>query len=330
MGIKKNGGKKRKEMQLIDGYMIHGGFRGMVHNIRFDIKRNKMVYLLLIPILAWFIIFCYIPMGGLLMAFQRYSPIKGIMGSEWVGLKNFASFFGGPYFFRIIKNTVILGVLDLVVNFPAPIIFALLLNEITKKKFKKFVQTASYMPYFISSVVVCGLIVNFTQSGGVISEFVASLTGGSSVNLLSEPAAFRPIYILSGMWQGLGYGSIIYLASLSSIDQELYDAAIVDGANRWKQTIHITIPGIMPTVILLLIMRMGSIFAAGGDKILLLYSPATYEVSDVISSYIYRIGIQNYDYGLSTAVGLFNSIIGTIMLLTANGISRKVSETSMF
>lgn len=328
--MKKERVRDRKARQVMDGYIVHGGFRGVVHNLRLDMKRNKLIYIMLVPIVVWFIIFAYVPMFGLVMAFERYSPAKGILGSTWVGFQNFIDFFTGPFFFRLIKNTVILGVLDLVINFTAPVVFALLLNEITRKRFKKLVQTISYMPYFISAVVVCGLIISFTQSGGVISNLVSFLYGGESVNLLSKSEAFRPIFILSNMWQGLGYGSIIYLAALSGIDQELYEAAVVDGAGRWKQTLHITIPGIMPTIIIMLIMRMGMVFAVGGDKILLLYSPAIYDTADVINTYVYRIGIQQYDYGLSTAVGLFNSLVGTALLLITNAISRKVSETSLF
>ena len=264
------------------------------------------------------------------MAFQKYSPARGLFGSKWVGLRNFQSFFSGPYVWRLIRNTVCIGVLDLVVNFPAPIIFALILNEITSKKFKKTIQTISYMPYFISAVVACGLVVTFVQAGGPISTLASAITGGTATNLLNEKQYFWLIYILLNMWQGLGYGSIIYLSSLSSVDQSLYEAAVCDGAGKWKQCLHVTIPSIMPMVLMMLIMRMGSVFSVGADKILLLYSPANYEFSDVISTYVYRMGMVNMDYGLSTAVGLFNSVIGTIMLVTTNKITKKLSGTSMF
>lgn len=316
--------------QKVIGYIENGGIKALPHNLALDFKRNKVIYFLCIPIIVWYLIFCYAPMGGIIMAFERYAPAKGILGSPWVGLDNFKNFFTGPYFLRLLRNTAWLGVLDLLVNFPAPIIFALLLNEVKNMKFKKVVQTISYMPYFISMVVICGLIVDFTKSGGVISNLVASITGGESQNLLGNPDYFRPIFILSGTWQGVGYGSIIYIAALSSVDQELYEAAVVDGANRWKQTVHITFPSILPTIIILLIMRMGSILQVSSDKVLLLYSPATYEKADVISTYVYRVGLQNYDYGYSTAVGLFNSIIGTCFLLVTNAISKKYTETSLF
>lgn len=316
--------------QKVLGYIENGGAKALPHNLSVDFRRNKVLYFLCIPIITYYIIFNYIPMAGVVMAFQRYAPAKGIMGSPWVGFDNFINFFTGPYFWRLLRNTAWLGILDLVINFPAPIIFALLLNEVKAARFKKVIQTISYMPHFISMVVICGILVDFTKSGGVISNIVASITGGQSQNLLGNPDYYRPIHVLSGTWQGVGYGSIIYLAALSSVDQELYEAAVVDGAGRWKQTIHITIPSILPTVIIMLIMRMGSVLQVGSDKVLLLYSPATYETADVISTYVYRVGLQNYDYGYSTAVGLFNSIVGTAFLLTTNAISKKYSETSLF
>ena len=223
-----------------------------------------------------------------------------------------------------------IGVLDLVVNFPAPVIFALLLNEIKQRTFKKTVQTISYMPYFISTVVAAGLVIGFTKSGGAVSELFSFMTGGVSENLLNQPAWFRPIYILMGTWQGMGYGSIIYLAALSNVDQELYDAANVDGAGYWRQMWHITLPGISAMIIMMFIMRMGSVFSVGADRILLLYNASNYEVSDVINTYVYRLGMQEADFVLSTAVGFFNSVIGTILLVTSNQVLKKLSGTSMF
>jgi putative aldouronate transport system permease protein len=264
------------------------------------------------------------------MAFERYNPKKGFFGSKGVGLDNFRVVFTGPDVGRLIKNTVGMGVLDLLINFPAPIIFALILNEISNKIFKKTVQTASYMPYFISAVVVCGLVSTFCGTGGSIANLFGAITGQKTLIMLNEPKYFWGIYVAMNLWQGLGYGSIIYLSALSSIDQELYDAAYVDGAGRWKQTLHVTIPGILPMITMMLIMRMGGVFSVGADKILLLYNPATYESADVINTYVYRMGMQQQDYGLSTAVGLFNSIIGTLMLVTTNQISKKLSGTSMF
>ncbi len=321
---------KRKAMAVSAGYIENGGLMALPHNLATDFKKNKTIYFLSIPIILWYVIFCYWPMEGLVMAFQRYNIAKGILGSPFVGFDNFIKFFTGPYFGRIMRNTASIGLLDLVLGFPAPIIFALLLNEVKNRAFKKTVQTISYMPYFISMVVIAGLIKDFTQSGGVISDIVATLTHSQAVNLLGEAKYFWWIYVLSGIWQGFGYGSIIYMASLSSIDQQLYEAAVMDGANRWKQTLHITLPGLAPTITILLIMRMGSLFAVGSDKILLLYSPAIYETADVINTYVYRVGLVEMNYGFSTAVGLFNSVVGTTFLLVTNAICRKYSETSLF
>lgn len=333
-----NSKKKRREKgalpkrtaRTVGGYIENGGLRALPHNLALDFKRNRVIYFLCVPIIVWYLVFCYAPMGGILMAFQRYTPAKGIFGSKWIGFENFITFFTGPFFVRVLRNTAVLGILDLLCGFPAPILFALLLNEVKSKQFKRTVQTVSYMPYFISMVVICGLIKDFTESGGVISTFLASITGTESQNLLGNPAYFRPVFIISNIWQGMGYGSIIYIAALSGVDQELYEAAVVDGANRWKQTLHITIPSILPTIIIMLIMRMGSLLQVSSDKVLLLYTPATYETADVISTYVYRVGLQEYNYGYSTAVGLFNSVIGTCFLLVTNAISKKYTETSLF
>lgn len=299
-------------------------------NLRTDFRRNRVIYFMLAPIILWYIIFCYVPMGGLLMAFQNYAPALGILKSQWIGLRNFSDFFGGIYAWRLVRNTFLLGFYDLIFSFPAPIIFALLLNELRSKYFKKAIQTISYLPYFISMVVVCGMIVDFTSSSGFISNLVAFLTGTEPVSMLGKAEYFRPIYILSNIWQGLGYGSIIYIAALAGVDQELYEAAVIDGANRWQQTLHITLPGISSTIIIMLIMKMGMMMSVGFDKVLLLYNPSTYETSDVISTYVYRMAFENGNYGMSTAVGLFNSVINTTFLVVTNAISRKYSETSLF
>jgi putative aldouronate transport system permease protein len=288
-----------------------------------------MVYFLMLPVLVYFIIFNYIPMVGVVMGFQQFSPRGGIFGSPWVGLKHFKDFFTSVYFFRLLKNTFLLSLYDLLWGFPAPIILALLLNEIKNKAFKKTIQTISYLPYFISLVVICGIVADFTTSDGVITELLVAL-GGKRENLLGQAKYFRTIYIGSNIWQSAGFGSIIYLAALSSVDQELYDAAIIDGAGRLRQTWHITLPGIVSTIIILLIIRVGTIFAVGSEKIILLYSPVTYETADIISSYVYRKGLQEFNYGYSTAVNLFNSLINTTFLLITNKISKTYSETSLF
>lgn len=323
--------KPLKKGFYLGGYIEQGGIRALPHNFIHDIRRNKIAYICLIFVIIFFVVLHYFPMVGLLMAFERFSPAKGFFKSKWIGMENFKTFFSGPYAWRTIKNTFLISVLDLVINFPAPIIFALILNEIRQKHFKKTVQTISYMPHFISAVVACGLVTSFCQANGPIAEFVAKIRGlSSSTNLLNDTGAFRPIYIFLNMWQGLGYGSIIYLSALTSIDPELYDAANVDGAGKWRQMLHVTLPSLMPMISMMLILRMGALFNVGTDKILLLYSPATYEVSDVIGTYVYRIGMLEADYGLSTAVGLFNSIIGTILLVSTNKISKKLSGNGLF
>lgn len=302
----------------------------LFHNIAQDFRRNKIIYLFCIPIVLWYIIFCYIPMGGIVIAFQNYTPGKGLLQSDWIGFENFVRFFTGPYAWRLIRNTFALSLLDLIFNFPAPIIFALLLNEVGCRSYKKTIQTISYMPYFISLVVMCGIIVDFTQSGGIISDLVSSLTGKPPQNLLGNASYFRPIYTISSIWQGLGYGSIIYIAALSGIDMELYEAATIDGASRWKQMIHVTLPSISSTIIIMLIMKMGSMLSIGSEKVLLLYSPAVYDTADVISTYVYRNGFETYNYSFATAVGLFNSVVNTAFLVTVNKLCRKYSEISLF
>ena len=321
---------KEKPKMPKTGYIEGAGFAGFRHNIKIDFRRNKVLYFLSIPIIIWYIIFHYIPMVGIVMAFQKFSPALGFFESPWIGFTNFVRFFTGPYFGRLLRNTAMIGILDVLFGFPAPILFALLLNEIKVTKYKKFVQTVSYMPYFISMVVVCGLIVDFTQSGGLISHLVSTISGKPAENLLANPRYYWAIHIISNIWQGMGYGSIIYIAALASVDQEPYEAAAIDGANRWQRTIHITIPSLVPTIMIMLILRMGSLLQVGADKILLLYTPATYETADVISTYIYRSGLQNYDYGFATAVGLFNSVIGTLFLVVTNAISKRYTESSLF
>ena len=299
-------------------------------DIKRDFTRNWTAYLLAVPVLAFFIIFSYIPMAGIVLSFEKFTPKAGVFLSEWIGLKNFINFFGSYYFWRLLRNTFLLSFFDLLFNFPAPIIFALLLNEVENKLFKKVVQTISYMPYFISMVVLAGIVIDFVASDGVITNALAKVGIVEKKNLLSISKYFRAVYIGSGMWQMLGYGSIIYLAALSGVDQELYEAARIDGAGRWRQTWHITIPGIASTIIIMLILRLGQLLSVGMDKILLLYNPLIYETADVISTFVYRKGIQESDYGYSTAVGLFNSVINFLFLLGANTISRKFSETSLF
>ncbi len=294
-----------------------------------DYKRNKYKYLIVLPVLIYLFLFSYKPMYGIVIAFQRYKPFLGIANSPWVGLDNFITFFKDVYFLRLIRNTFSISLLSILFGFPAPILLALLLNEIKNNKFKRVVQTISYMPYFISIVVVSGLIKAFCQSDGVFNDIIAAF-GGTRSNLLSAKDIFYSIYILSGIWQNIGWDSIIYLAALAGIDQEQYEAARVDGAGRLKQMLYITLPGLMPTITILFILRMGGILNVGYEKILLLYQPLTYQVADVISTYVYRKGIVEASYSYSTAVGLFNSMVNISFLLITNRISKKVNDSGLF
>ena len=300
-----------------------------VSRLQRDLSKNWDAYLLMVPAILFYLLFCYKPMYGVIIAFKNFSPGKGIVASEWVGLKHFLSFFKSYYFGRLLRNTLTISLSSLIFGFPMPIIFALLLNEVHNSKFKRTIQTVTYMPHFISLVVMCSLIRLFVADTGIIVQLMAKF-GFEPVALLSKKEYFVPIYVLSGIWQGFGWDSIIYLSALTAIDPGLYEAATIDGANRWKQTLHVTLPGIMGTVIILLILRMGSIMSVGYEKIILLYNESIYETSDVISTFVYRMGLGKAQYSYSTAVGLFNSVINFIIVYTFNKISRKVSEVSLW
>lgn len=290
--------------------------------IKKDMKKNYFVYLLAIPVLAYFIIFNYAPMYGAVIAFKRYSPAMGILGSKWAGLTYFKQFLESAYFVNVMKNTLIISIYSIVFGFPAPIILALMLNEVRTSWFKKSIQTLSYLPHFISMVVICGLIRNFVASDGLINQ-VGQIFGMEATNLLMKKECFRAIYIISDIWQNIGWDSIIFLAALAGVDSELYDAAVVDGAGRWKQTLHVTIPGIMPTIIVMLILRIGNILSVNGEKVILLYNELTMDTADVIGSFTYRKGLLEQNYSYSAAVGLFMSIINFIFITVANRLSKK-------
>lgn len=294
-----------------------------------DFIRNRYAYLMALPVVAYFIVFHYIPMYGAIIAFKDYSPLKGIWGSEWVGFKHFEDFFGSIYFWRLIRNTLLISLYSIIFGFPVPIIFALLLNEIRNSLFKRVVQTATYMPHFLSLVVVAGMIVNFTSVDGLINDIIAAL-GGERIPFLMKPEYFRLIYVASGIWQEFGFQSIIYLAAITNIDPQLYEAARIDGANRWQQLKHITLPGILPTIVILFILRIGNIMNVGYEKIILLYNPATYETADVISTFVFRRGLIEFDYSFATAVGLFNSVVNFVVLIIANEIAKRLQETSLW
>ncbi len=296
-----------------------------------DFSHNKYKYLMILPVLVYLILFCYKPMYGIQIAFKNFKVTRGMAKSPWVGLYWFEHFFNDPYFWRLLRNTFTISGLTILFGFPAPIVLALMLNEVRNSKFKRTVQTITYMPYFISLVVLCSLIKIYCQQYGLVSDIV-SFFGGVKQNWLQDPRYFRIIYVISDIWQGIGWNSIIYLAALSGIDQEQYEAARIDGANRFQQMLHITLPGLLPTITILFILRMGSILNVGYEKILLLYQPTTYEVADVFSTYTYRIslGATTPQYSLSTAVSLFNTVVNVVFLLITNFLSGRTTESSLF
>lgn len=294
-----------------------------------NVKKHKGLYLMILPIVIYYLVFCYYPMYGAQIAFRDYSPKKGIMGSPWVGLKHFGDFFNSVFFGRLIRNTLSINLKNLVFGFPAPIIFALLLNEVRLTKFKKTVQTVSYMPHFISTVVIAGMVLQFTATDGFITQ-IMTFFGYSKQNLMLNPDLFQPIYVISDIWQGLGWGSIIYIAAVAGINGELYEAARIDGAGRWKQMCHVTLPGLMPTIITMFVMRVGNMMNLGFEKIILLYNSSIYEKADVISTYVYRRGLVDQSYSFSTAVGLFNSAINLLLLFAANKLCKRLTDYSLW
>lgn len=300
-----------------------------LQTIRADLRRNWAVYLMAVPVIAYYLIFHYGPMFGLQIAFKDFQPAKGIWESPWVGFKHFESFFNGIYFWRLIKNTILINFYDLLFGFPSAIVLALLLNEIRRAAFKRVVQTISYLPHFISIVVVSGMMIDFLGRTGLVNQILGSF-GIEPINFLKEAGWFRFLFVSSGIWQNIGWGSIIYLASIATVDPTQYEAARIDGASRWKQTIHITIPGIMPTIVILFILQMGNMLSVGSDKVLLLYNPLTYSTADVISTYVYRKGVLEASYSFTAAVGLFNSVISFILIVAANSFSKRVSENKLW
>lgn len=294
-----------------------------------DFIKNKELYTMAIPIILFYLMFCYMPMYGAIIAFKNYTPAAGIMGSQWVGLQYFEQFFSSPYFSNTIVNTLRISISTIIFSFPMPIVLALLLNEVKNSTYKKVVQTVSYMPHFISLVVICSMIKTFTMDSGIINSFL-SLFGFEKTSLLLHAKYFVPIYVISGIWQELGWSSIIYLAALSGVDQGLYEAAKIDGANRWKQTIHVTLPSIVPTIITMFILKVGSVLGIGHEKLLLLSNDYTASVAEVISTYVYKRGLINQDWSFSTAVGLFSSVVNFIILIITNKISRKVADIGLW
>ncbi|WP_426447380.1 ABC transporter permease [Paenibacillus sp. S-38] len=302
---------------------------GLLRRMGRDLRRNRVIYLMALPVLLYYGVFEYGPMYGLQIAFKDYSLGDGILGSPWVGFKHFQEFFESFYFWRLIRNTLLLSLYDLLFGFPAAIGLALLLNELRVQWFKRTIQTVTYLPHFISIVVVVGMMVDFLARDGVVNQLLMVL-GMPETAYMREPDWFRFLYVASGIWKEVGWGSIIYLAALAAIDPTLYEAAKVDGAGRWKQALHITIPGIMPTVIILLILKMGTMMTVGSEKILLMYTPLTFETADVISTFVYRKGILESNYSYTAAVGLFNAVIAFTLLVVSNSLSKRLTDTKLW
>ncbi|HEV4481378.1 TPA: sugar ABC transporter permease [Streptococcus pneumoniae] len=289
------------------------------------IQKYWILYLMMIPATVLLILFTYGPMYGIIMAFQDFTVFKGYTGSPFVGLKHFQRLFSDPLFYRLFKNTFMVGVLDFLFSFPAPLIFALILNEVRKVRFKSVVQSISYLPHFIPLVVMVGIIFELFGSYGIINSLLSSL-GMEPISFFTKSEWFLPLYIGSGVWKTIGWGSIIYMGALTNIDSTLYEAADMEGANRWHKMWHVTLPSLRPTVVTLFILNAGGIMQVGFEKVFLMSSPATYEVSDVLSTYVYRQGILNSDFSYSAAVGLFNNIVALLFVLLANKIAKKLGE----
>lgn len=309
--------------------MIEKEKTSYIKRVADDIRKHKTVYLMAVPVLLYFLIFKYGPMYGAIIAFKDYNPLSGIMGSPWVGFKHFVDFFNSSDFSRIVKNTLTISIGTLIFSFPVPIIFALLLNEVKSKAFSKVTQTITYLPHFISLVVICGMIKDFTTQDGLITQMLVKC-GMPAQNMLNNKDLFVPIYIVSDIWQTFGWGSIVYLAALAGVDQSLYEAAEIDGAGKMRQVWNITIPAILPTIVTMLILRVGGLVSVGSEKIILLYNPLTYETADIISSYVYRRGLNDFAWSFSTAVGLLQSVVNCILLIITNYMSNKLTETSLW
>ena len=295
-----------------------------------DLYRYRDAYVLVIPVLLFYIMFDYKTMYGVIIAFKDFRPAAGIIGSDWVGLQHFKDFFQSFYFWRLLKNTLTISITSVFLSFPAPIIFALMLNEVKNMKFKRTIQTISYLPHFISTVVICSMISMFVAEKGPITQLLSYFGVRNDASLLTRPEYFVAIYVLSGIWQQIGWSAIIYISAITGIDQQLYEAAQIDGAGKWKQMIHVTLPGIANTIVIMLLMRLGRIMSVGFEKVILLYNEGIYETADVISSFTYRKGLLSYQWSYSAAVGLFNSVINYIIVSIFNKISRKYSEVSLW
>jgi putative aldouronate transport system permease protein len=297
---------------------------------RADIKRHYWLYLMVLPAIVYYLLFHYLPMGGLIIAFKRFNAFTGLFASPWVGLLHFQRFFNSIFFLRLLQNTFILNIYNLAIGFPAPIILALMLNEVRHAFFKRVVQTASYLPYFISTVVITGIIINFlSPSTGVVNNALKAM-GFQTINFLNLPQWFRHVYVWTDVWQFIGWGSIIYLAALTGIDPTLYESAEMDGAGRLARMWYISIPCIMPTIMVILLLSLGNLLTVGFEKVFLLYNPNTYATADVISTYVYRAGLQGGQYDFGTAVGLFNSVVNLVLLASFNWIAGRMRQETLW
>lgn len=296
-----------------------------------DIRKTKYLQLMILPGILYYIIFHYIPMYGIVIAFKDFNLGLGIRDSQWVGFKNFIRFFNHPHFFRLLKNTFLLNAFNLFWSFPAPILLALLINEVRNNTYKRLVQTVSYLPHFISTVSVVGILfMLLSPQGGFINNLLEKVFNIEPIYFMADSKWFRTIFIASGIWQNAGWDAIIYLAALSNVNQELYEVATIDGASRFKQILYISLPAILPTISIMLILKIGGMMSSNTEKVLLMQLPITYDVSDVIGTYVYRRGLEMAEYSFSTAVGLFNSIINLILLIVANTFSRRMTENSLW
>lgn len=295
-----------------------------------DLKYNWILYLMILPVVVYFIVFCYVPMYGVTLAFKDYKVKLGILGSPWVGWKHFRRFFNSYNFKLLLTNTLGISLYSLAVGFPIPVVFALLLNYLKSKPLKKTVQMLSYAPHFISTVVICSMISLFCAPDSGLFNILRKMVGLESVDFLAKPEWFKSLYVWSGVWQGMGWSAIIYLSALAGVDYELHEAAIVDGASKIQRMRHIDLPSITPTIVMLLILRMGSIMSVGFEKVFLLQNSLNYYSSAIISTYVYEVGLIDGDYGFSTAVGLFNNLINIILLAGSNLFSKKVLKESLW
>lgn len=304
--------------------------RQLTRNSRSSFKRNWGLYLLLLPAVVYALIFLYVPMVGVLIGFEEYSPTKGIFGSPWVGLKYFSKFFNSYNFWQIFYNTISLSFYSLIANFPIPIVFALLLNQMRTKHLKKVIQTVSYAPYFISVVVLVGMMGVFLSPATGLVNVVIKMLGGTPVYFMGKPELFRPIYVWTTVWQTTGRSAIIYIAALTGVSMDLHEAAMVDGASKLQRTLHIDIPGILPTAIIMLILNLGQIMSVGFEKAYLMQSSLNITASEIISTYVYKIGLLGAQFSFSTAIGLFNAVIGFVLVVTVNTAAKKLGETSLW